>query len=472
MWEILGNPRFEDSDDYGEGYDVEAEEAAQHSVKRYRSRDWPLANTNNVNTTPRARRVSQGRNTPASSPPVFPSSQAYPSRFIEGSMNDRVSQKPPPPYLGDEELRERYYQEEQSGERKIAQPRRPALRISRTSSHSDKPESARNSGIFRFSKSIAATFNPVNWKIWSKPQEEITETPEQKVLRERRDRAESIYLELKRNGQFRDSAVPPVFNKVEEVAAKHDSGIGLVGPVRTSTDSHRPEKRNGMVFLDPPPFDALHGSPGSNVSGSVAGSTRKSSFNFRKPSLPSMRKVSDSDGGLHDAYSGRVARRIPSRKDLQKQQKLVKRVSDLEMRLETARRQLSDALGEPLPTLITPLPAAPMPRIGKPRFVPGALATLPSERLLAGNVSADEREGEEGPVQSKSSHRTDRTSTKEKSTKNAASNEIDMASASLAEKVEASQMNSGDLTFGGVEVMSEQVTDHSTKGRSVRASTQ
>jgi hypothetical protein len=51
--------------------------------------------------------------------------------------------------------------------------------------------------------------------------------------------------------------------------------------------------------------------------------------------------------------------------------------------LEAARRQLSEALNEPIPD-------QPLSKIGRSRFVPGALASLPSERLLSGYVSSDQ----------------------------------------------------------------------------------
>jgi len=467
---IIGDSRFADAEEYGEIHGVEAEEAAYHSGKRYRSSDWPLPNT-----TPQARRQSvRSENTPASSPCGRTSSyRAHPSKFIEGSMNDRVSQKPPTPYIGgDEELREQYHQDIENRGRKIAQPRKITHRLSRTSSHVEKPDTTRHSTIFRFGKSIAANINPANWKIWTKPQQEDIETPEQKVLKERRDRAEAIYLELKRNGQFRDSAVPPVF-KSEEVLAKHDSGIVLTAPGRTSSDSYRSEKRNGMVFLDPPQFDTLPGSPGSNASGSIAGSVKKSGLRFKNPLPSSIRKIEDGNGGSNVVRdSGRQARRIPSRKDLQKQQKLVKRVSDLEMRLDAARRHLSDALGEPLPAIVAPLRAPSATRVERPRFVPGALATLPSERLLAGYVPADDGELEEGASGFEVSDRIGRALTKDESMKDiAASNSVDIGK-DLAGEKHSFEVKSGDAAFGNVEITSGNKTESIGKDRSVRASTQ
>jgi len=169
-------------------------------------------------------------------------------------MNDRVSNKPPMPYLGDEEMRERFEREEQARGRKMAQPRKYThhSNTSIAGSYAERSDTSRHSSIFKFGKSIAATFNPSNWKIWAKPQVDAETPDHNKVLRERKEKAEAIYQELKRNGQFRDSTVPPSFGKSREGdLAKHDSGV-VLERVRDSSVPGRQEKRQGKVFLDPP----------------------------------------------------------------------------------------------------------------------------------------------------------------------------------------------------------------------------
>ncbi|KAH8593263.1 hypothetical protein B0O99DRAFT_217690 [Bisporella sp. PMI_857] len=381
------------SENFGENDFDDARDEC-HSEKRYRNSDWPLSNQASANNTPQSRAPLRNRGTPNSHIGRRSSSRIRPSRFLEGSMNDRISQKPPTPFLGDEEARERYEQDDYSRDRKMAQPRK-TNRQSNTStaeSYADRSDVSRHSSIFRFGKSIAATFNPSNWKIWSKPQpQEANETPEQKILRERRERAEAIYQELKRNGQFRDSAIPPSFKNQEEDLRKHDSGVAF-GRHSQASSTSRQEKRKGMVFLEPPQFDNLPQSPASNVPGSAPGSGRRNSFGFKKPSLRNIKSFAQSGDNVSTSGGHHQVRRIPSRKELHKQQKLVKRVSDLEMKLEAARRQLSDALGEPLPA-VPPLPSA--ARIGRSRFVPGALSTLLSERLLTGYPGSDDEEDDE-----------------------------------------------------------------------------
>ncbi|KAF4633253.1 hypothetical protein G7Y89_g4861 [Cudoniella acicularis] len=389
------------AEDYGENYEVADYEEESHSEKRHRTSDWPLSNTTPASAAP-ARRPLRNRNAPNS--PTFrrrSSSQARPSKFVEGSMNDRVSQMPPPPYLGiDDGFQDRY--EHDNGRhirgRKMAQPRKFTHYqddLMTEGSVADRSEaSSRHSSIFRFGKSIASTFNPSNWKIWSKPQPIIydEETTQQRILRERQEKAEKIYKELKQSGHFRGTAVNVTHlqevERKKSYSGKHDSGIEFddesVSRIRRSADIPNEQKRMGRVFLESSDRrNSYRGeSPASNYSASVMRSNPPSpsrrSFDLKRASLTNIKKafVGDNSDGYHQA------RRIPSRKDLQKQQKLVKRVSDLEGKLEAARRQLSDALGEPIPS-------QPPPRVGRSRFVPGALSTLPSERLLSGYVDPE-----------------------------------------------------------------------------------
>jgi hypothetical protein len=248
---------------------------------------------------------------------------------------------------------------------------------------------------------LAATFNPNNWKIWSKQQQPLVEDEETthlKVLHERQQKAERMYKELKEAGHFRGRSVGPRDREPGAdpgiLHSKHDSGIEFVGhdtsSARVSREMSREDKRKGRIFLEPPriPRDRRDESPASlagSAVASTASSPTKQSFHFKRRSLPSIKKVLTNENAHNvadDNYYQRPVPRIPSRKDLQKQQKLVKRVSDLEGKLEAARRQLSEALNEPTPDQ---LPS----KIGRSRFVPGALASLPSERLLSGYVSSD-----------------------------------------------------------------------------------
>ena len=375
----------ETSEDHGENYDVE--EAENHSGKRYRPSDWPLtstARTESPHSVPRTRNTTKS--------PCFRrarSSEVRRSKFIEGSMNDRVSHRPPTTYIGDEDLQERYEREE-NGEissRKMAHPKKLMHHpnASMAGSSTDGSEVSRHSSIFRFGKALAASFNPSNWRIWSKTQQQEEETAQQKIWRERREKAESMYQELKKSGHFRDSGFgQPLFRQQEDkkkVPQKHDYGVEF-GEQRTdsrlSVATSMEEKRMGRIFLEPPELPTGGESPTSNGRNSAP----PRGFHFKKPSLSNIRNSRGSDNGSNAPSSGddHHIRRVPSRKDLQKQQRLIKRVSDLENKLQAARRQLAEALNEPVPS-------QPYPRGGRSRFVPGALSTLPSERLLSGYVS-------------------------------------------------------------------------------------
>jgi hypothetical protein len=316
-------------------------------------------------------------------------------------MKDRVSSKPPTAYLNDDEE---------------FLPQYDAAGTGRNSFASSRPDSNRHS-ILRLSKSIAASFNPTNWKIWSKDKHTEAaaeeETPEAKLLRERQEQAEQMYRQLKESGHFRDVAHishPPSPQKPSP--KKHDSGVEFGDPqshARSSLEMSRADKRMGKVFLDPPMLQKPRGqSPApSAVVASETPSPNKPSFGFKRASLsnlnshfkkshqPSSARKSLVDEGLTEPFPAdlpKQARRVPSRKDLHKQQKLVKRVSDLEGKLEAARRQLSDVLGEPVPALPAPTAAAPADRVSRSRFVPGALPSLLSERLLSGYADPDERD--------------------------------------------------------------------------------
>lgn len=324
---------------------------------------------------------------------------------MEGSMNDRISQKPPTPYIGtDEEVRSKfdYNEQEDARGRKLARPRKFTTRGNNSLAAGSvaDTESSRHSSIFRFGKSIAATFNPTNWKIWSKQQSpaEDEENAHIQALRERQEKAEKMYKELKEAGHFRGRSVGPRDRQPSSdptiLHSKHDSGIEFAGhdagSRRASREISREDKRKGRVFLEAPKIfrDRRDESPASNAGSlvpSVASTPARQSFHFKKPSLSSIKKALTNENTAAAADDNRYQRpvpRVPSRKDMQKQQKLVKRISDLEGKLEAARRQLADASDEPVPDL-------PPSKIGRLRFVPGALASLPSERLLSGYVDSD-----------------------------------------------------------------------------------
>jgi hypothetical protein len=371
-----------------------------HVGKRHRSSDWPLKTKGeacDAASFPQpALQNTQGSSHLRHRP--FP--QPRPSKFIEGSMNDRRSQKPHRSYIDTSSVTwegadmiqtsdDRHRIKKQSRNfTNQAQPPATLLPVG------ERPESVRPSAIFRFGKSLASAFNPASWKIWSKPQDDYD--GQDKVLDVRREKAERIYKELRRTGQLGGFTH---LKNVEEQGkgashTKHDSGIdmgqrsstgvirnfGISEPMETPTA----EKRYGRVFLAASDI-TFHRTGGSLATESPVSSTN-SSAHLGASFIP------DSHVRLGDAKQRpqqedlmgdhQSLRRLPSRKDLHKQQKLVKRVSDLEGKLEAARRQLAEALGEPIPV--------PSSGMNRSRFTPGALSSLPSERLLSSYTPPDD----------------------------------------------------------------------------------
>ncbi|KAB8292307.1 hypothetical protein EYC80_008049 [Monilinia laxa] len=429
--------------------------------KRRRSENWPLppepieqAVAPPSRVPSRARSRTSRRSTASPSPCRPNIHRSRPSRFMEGSMNDKVSQLPPTPYLyHEEELRERYIEDELMGNNGQTSPGRRMAKPRGFMQHSNKSmggesslagisDTSRQSTIFRFGSKIAASIKPSNWKIFSKSQKVQEETPQQRAVRERQEKAEKMYHELKANGFFRDGAIvqQPGFKSIrhsmdQTPRFKHDSGVELNDKYHSRENSPMEDKRQSRFVVSAQEF--YHDSPSSKLSAPIDASTPRSIFHRKAPSMTNLRTMSSREWMARPAVSEdpRSVRKIPSRKEFQKQQKLVKRVSDLEVKLEEARRQLTDTFAEPLadeqiyqppdieqhqsyqqsyqpsyrpsPSYQQPyqqqlphaLPPPPPDRYGRARFVPGALATLPSERLLSNyvdpeaNFNEDENEG-------------------------------------------------------------------------------
>lgn len=122
-------------------------------------------------------------------------------------------------------------------------------------------------------------------------------------------------------------------------------------------------------------------SPMPNTSG------RRSSLNLRTPSFQTLKKATShiqlpsvKRHSTEVSDGSQQVKKQPSKKDLAKQQKLVKRVSNLELQLETARQELEQSLAS------TPA-AKPVGKTTRKPFKPGALPSLPSERLLNAHVN-------------------------------------------------------------------------------------
>ena len=358
------------------------------SSKRMRGEEWPLKSSDDA-------AESDAPSQPAYRKSLSPrqkrnsNSSTRPSKFLEGSMNDKVSRRPPSLYTRQEEAMEQYASANMEDVNMV---------------YDAGIESNRPSGMFRFGKAISNAFSSVSaWQglngLWKEREKESQAKSEKDILKAK---AELKYAELKRSGykgtentparpesqdvpgiryedadesrrsSFRDSAVD-----IDEYRSSSDRNDA--GPFLTSTESLMPPPSLGAGRRSASPF-------------SDASSGRRSSLRFHKPSLeglkkvksqvhlPSIKRHAEEAPSVSSTETGEAPgpglRREASKKDIAKQYKLIKKVSDLENKLEVARRELELSVQQAPP--VPDLPA----HVGRKRFVPGALASLPSERLL------------------------------------------------------------------------------------------
>lgn len=360
-----------------------------------RSSEWPLKNTVDITETDNAKCLEEnslGRNARRSS-----TTSLRPSKFLEGSMNDKVSRRPPAIFTGDEDAMERYARSQAGDQEQV------------DVSYDTGIDSSRPSGMYRFGKAIASTFNPSSiWQgingIWK--EKETKTSPEKQVLQERQAKAAEAYAELKKNGykgtqtsivRRRSEDIPTV--RPEDIGSPQqqpfrDSGID-VDSYRSSTD--RKDSNQSSISVDTLKVPQTRISKGRSPSPFSETGSRKPSLHFRKPSLQSLKKAKshlhlpstreEPDGSppvppletndTRNAIStGPRLRKEPSKKDIAKQCKLSKKVSDLENKLEIARRELELSM-----STAPPVPEIPS-QVGRKPFVPGALPSLPSERNM------------------------------------------------------------------------------------------
>jgi hypothetical protein len=344
-------------------------------------------------------------------------SQSVPreSKFQEGSLTDKPSGQPPTAFTrftrtdsGNihlvDDLMEDYHNGMTSPHRSVeidsgreqAQTAQPTSAIS-----SQAPSAEENNGFFfRFGRSLAASFHPV--RMWKQVFEETQEELRQKNLAEIRrkkalkEEAERRYAQMKASGQFE----PRVLSR----ASLADSNItlrdsGVIFASGTPSTEHKRATSHGSSLAN---FASESETPEVAPS---ATKTFRSRLSFKRPSLQNLRfdlKRAKSDYHLAAAansqrdssssvspvkaeFGGSALKSSQSKIDMRKQYKLSKRVSNLESKLQLARKELDDALIE----------ASPMPKLGnkyerftpystvkRPTFVPGKLESLPSERLL------------------------------------------------------------------------------------------
>ncbi|CRG89747.1 Titin [Talaromyces islandicus] len=332
---MLAVARKDDNNDEGEEQEEKGETRSVHSAKRGRSNGWPLQNE--IAYDENGMRIKQApKNKSAIS--TDGDRVVRQSRFIEGSMNDRVSQKPPSIFFQDEQLQQQQHHQSQED----------GGSTKRTQQNVEK----RSSGIFRFGKAIASAFHPFG--SWNSNTTTATSNnnagkSQKDVMKQRQVRAEKAYAELKKSGfkgmsSFSSSTAAASNNKVDAnvadqtwkaIQAKMDYKL----PGESSRSSSQ-EQQQGETLVPPKGVSKF-----------------KSFSELRKRtstlSIPAMR-ARDVSSPLTRAVPGqgeseqqqqqrqRQVERRQSRKELNRQAKLMKRVSNLEDKLLRARRELRE----------------------------------------------------------------------------------------------------------------------------------
>ncbi|PKY08806.1 hypothetical protein P168DRAFT_286881 [Aspergillus campestris IBT 28561] len=344
--------QFDDADEF----DYPPGPAGSPYSKRRRSNDWPRGPEDPSSLSSRKENTSylwpfhHGRTT-GSPRGSARNRHAVPargrrSRFVEAHMNDSVSEKPPSIYLRDG---------------------RPAP--------GDGPNAngQRSSGIFRFGKAIASAFNPFGaWgnvtEMWRGSSPEANHAVDDPVAQ-----AEKAYAELKKSG----------YKGTNKGSYLQDMKPG--GP-----DEQMWKSKSTREKTDYKPTTGYHSRQNSGDGHESNTSIRSSIKELRKAKsslgIPTINATSifGSQRRRSDDSGNPEVRHQKSRKELQKQAKLLKRVSDLEVKLGRARRELQDLIGEDevFETIFC------QDRAHHRKFVPGALPSLPSERLLHAAASS------------------------------------------------------------------------------------
>ncbi|KZF20751.1 hypothetical protein L228DRAFT_262659 [Xylona heveae TC161] len=353
------------------------------------------------------------------------------SRFKEGSMHDRPSEIPPSIYVRDEDLMDDFFRD--ASEPCIVPPRADtgtsglssSSRLGSGSVAQQQRGGFTREGIYRFGKQFATAFNPVNiWESmaikWKQTQEDFD--PQLRMMKERRERAERTYAELKKNGQLatlgsplshRVNRVPNVRGRQSTITTSITSNARKSADNISGGDGCRDDQGDDDLYGNLPPHrdsgidvdgyrssedhagdeyyhhrlpsllaSSTKGQSAGNMSGSTTVTPRRSLF-FKKPSLKSLKKsksemqlpssrvlgtsippppipegttaaTTTTTATPKDTDEQKVRKR-QSKRDMQRQQRLMKKVSDLETKLQVARRELNAVLAHVPP--VPPLPA-------------------------------------------------------------------------------------------------------------------
>lgn len=341
------------------------------------------------------------------------------SKFQEGSLSNKPSEKPPSvftrimgTYSGHipqvDEMMEDYNKEapvasteaEVNQETALTPQREEGMAAAAPAPNED------STGLFRLEKSLTSNFRPISlWnRLWNETKDELTRKNAEEAERRRRQKeeAEARYAELKKAGHL---GLQPVKNSSSGLRMEGFSSTPRDSAVEMQSRDHSRQASDASHLLAPPAYDLPSQRESEAQDPAMQGKgTLKGRFGFTRPSIsglkrvrsdfniaaagnPSARESSLSLSPAKQDVDNSALRKSASRYDLKKQNRLSKRVSDLEVKLRTAREELNEALVE----------ASPLPKLGnryerftpvstlkntRPKFVPGRLPTLPSERFL------------------------------------------------------------------------------------------
>lgn len=431
----MSGPLLSDEHGHGSGISGTGEEeedsgedtSSTHTPKRRRSNDWPLQSSR-TNSPPRSMRKREGQSSRRHRPTSATRKRGE-SRFIEGSMHDRVSEQPPSAYIGEEEGSGKCLQEDiEDAEQGLLKKKNRDSHLTNNSISStgtDNSVKSKQSGIFRFGKAIASIFNPMMWGSGSGTEDgkgiaaPASERDDKDALKLAGEKA---YAELKKSG-FKGTS------KGENSHARNESGAQEPHHSGTINDVYKTPKgrvgfgstvslREGLSAFaksshkdTKTPFKTPAESPTklepvTSIKTSFSDIRKVASF-----TRPSSRHGSDSPAPAGKSDIGETTNRQhmskkQSRKDLKKVKKLSKHVSDLEGQIEKAKRELRDLTGgDEVHTAAHKPPSPSIENNRKNKFQPGALPTLPSERILHRKEASEISDSEPSaplPVASKS----------------------------------------------------------------------
>lgn len=363
------------------------------------------------------------------------------SKFIEGSMNDKPSDKPSSMFMrfirtdsgnikqvAREDLMQEYHDsnsEPRDSVDTVIALEKAAIPGRVAEIEADKEN--KNEGI-TFGK-WASSFHPVAlWnKVFAQTREDIIREDFDEAERKAKEKAnyEAQYQAMKQAGMFKPKPIGNIYTSVSSRTsgrAPRDSVIAMddESDATDSLEKSRSTCRNEisraasqMSGVLPNVLDDTTSASEAPETGSKPAKTLKSRLHLKKPSLTNISgtlKRAKSDFSLAQTFQHRESsssispvkadfenpglKKSQSRYDLKKQNKLSKRVSDLESKLSQARKELDEALTE----------ASPMPKYGnkyerftpqstlkRPKFVPGQLPSLPSERILMAQQNGEKK---------------------------------------------------------------------------------